>query len=301
MEILNTLVRLKPGMYILRHPKGGLAPLSIGVAPSTPATGRMERLATSGTQGSLLRDGSDCIVVLVTGAPVDIVVTAFLERKGDAVPQLRVDQIGLDPAPADAAGAPGVPVPASSNTGPANKPALQVPARGVSLIGHIERRGDTIALPGKTLGDAASDLRVEGFQVVWPDRPDGVDLAYGIAVEGEGPLPVVRTGKFCGTRGEARRIVEVTFALIGPDAEMFDLQGQACFTGGFVVPVRPGVPLSGPSGVEHLTSLSLEVVPHSAGQRANPWHDAERTRTFKAPRAAPDVLGQDNGGDAAAA
>lgn len=314
MEILNSVISLQPGMYILRHPKGGLAPLSIGIAPTNGIAGRLERLATPGTQGGVLRDGADCIVVHVIDAPVDIVVTAFLAAAGDPVPQLRLDRIGLD-APRAAAVANEVanaaakpvaeaatqaatqaPTPAAPQTPPAAPPAtppaavtpppgLHVPAQGVSLVGHIERTGDVVALPGQALGAPGSDLRVEGFQVMWPDRPDGVDLAYGIAVEDGGALPTVKTGKFCGTRGQARRITEVTFALIGPRAAAFALDGAAHFTGGFTAPIRAGATLAGPSGLEHLTSLQLRVLPAPVSSAfapaANPWEDRTRTKLFK--------------------
>lgn len=305
MEILNSIVTLQPGMYILRHPKNGLAPLSIGIAPTNAkantGAGRIERLATPGTQGSLLRDGADCIVVHVVDAPVDIVVTAFLAAAGDPVPQLRLDRIGLDApgagnAPQAAAQAPlqaappaapqaaprAAPQPAAQAAPATPPPGLRVPARGISLVGHVERTGDIVALPGQALGAPDSDLRVEGFQVMWPDRPDGVDLAYGIAVEDGGNLPTVKTGKFCGTRGQARRITEITFALIGPRAAAFGLDGTAGFTGGFTLPVRSGVTLAGPSGLEHLTSLQLNVVPVPvAAAAANPWEDRTRTTLFK--------------------
>lgn len=284
MEILNSIVTLQPGMYILRHPKNGLAPLSIGIAPTNTKAGCIERLATPGTQGSLLRDGADCIVVHVVEAPVDIVVTAFLAAAGDPVPQLRLDRIGLD-APG-AGNRPQAAPQAMSQATPqttqpaAPSPGLQVPAQGISLIGHIERHGDTVALPGQVLGAPDADLRVEGFQVMWPDRPEGIDLVYGIAVEDGGNLPTVKTGKFCGTRGQARRIVEITFTLIGPRAAAFALDGTAGFTGGFAVPIRSGVTLGGPSGLEHLTSLQLRVVP-AAAAAANPWEDRTRTKLFK--------------------
>ena len=121
---------------------------------------------------------------------------------------------------------------------------------------------------------------------MWPDRPAGVDLAYNISVEGFGATPVVKTGKFCGTRGEARRITEVTFTLIVPAAENFKLDGLASFSGGFQIPVESGIPLGGPSGIEHLTAISLRPVLDAAAQK-NPWNDTAKTKVFKAKAAVP--------------
>lgn len=281
MEMKSSLVTLQPGMYILRHPKGGLPALSIARAPG--GTGRYEILATPRTQGSVLRDGSDCIVMRVFEGPVEILVTAYVAHVGIAAPALRVDQIGLDAEPAAAPASP-VAAPATATRKP-----IEIAAQGISIIGHIERLGDVVVSEGKPLGQPGSDLRLEGFQVMWPDKPAGVDLAYGLTVEGAEPGPMVATGQFCGTRNMARRITEVTFALTGAQANQFQLEGLAHFSGGFRAPIASGVALSGPSGLEHLTSISLRTVavPPGSKNTVNPWSASPQTQVFKAKTTAP--------------
>ena len=321
MKITTTTVVLQPGMYVLRHPKGGLPALTVTRAPGTAAhNGGLETLSTLNTHGSILRDGADCIVMHVTRGPVELAVSAYLPDAMAAVPSLRIDQIALDPAtPAPAqtpAAAPALartpapvavahtPVPAAP-TMPAPAPAPALPAaaapakaaprrieiggKGISVIAHIERTGDVVAAEGSAVGDPKQGLRVEGFQVMWPDRPAGVDLAYRISVEGAGQMPAVTTGKFCGTRGQARRITELSFTLVGPDATNYALEGQAWFSGGFQLPVSSGATLGGPSGLEHLTALSLKAVPANAktGPTGNPWVDSAATKVFRAPTASP--------------
>lgn len=244
MKLNNTIVLLHPGMYILRHPKGGLPPLSVSRAPGGPgSTGKVELLATPRTHGAVLRDGSDCIVVHVMDAPVEFLVTSFLANEAATVPTLKIDRIALDEA-----------APASS--APA---AFAVASTGISLIGHIERTGDALAGTGQLLGDPPSGLRLEGFQIVWPNKPEGVDVVYSVSVEGFGELPQVSTGAFCGSRGTASRITGLTLTLVGPNAAQYQLLGAAHFSGGFQLPLRSGVPLSGPSGLEHLTALGVTV------------------------------------------
>ena len=276
-------------MYILRHPKQGMAPLSIARAPGAPGYGKMDTLGTANTHDALLRDGSDCIVVHISEGPVSLLVTAFLEQKGDPVPALRVDQIGLDRPSASAPSAlaqparTGAPLPSARAIVAAPAAAsMQIGAHGITLIGHVESEGDVIAAPGDLLGDPHSLLRLEGFQVMWPDRPQGVDLAYNIVVEGGGALPMVKSGKFCGTRGEARRIIAVTFALIGPQASQWRLDGTAYFSGGYQVPLQSAVPLSGPSGLEHLTAVNLSAtLDEQVGAQRNPWQESASTKVFK--------------------
>lgn len=285
MNITTSLVVLKPGLYILRHPKGNQPALTVTRAPGTAAhNGKLELLATPGTHGSVLRNGADCIVMHVSEAPVELAVSAYLADAKAAVPALRIDQIALDPA------APAAAAPAMTPTAPANAARtaprqIRISDKGVSVIAHIERTGDVVGADGAVVGDPAQALRVEGFQVMWPDRPAGVDIASSISVEGIGQMPPVATGKFCGTRGQARRITELSFTLQGPEANQYALEGTAWFTGGFQLPVSSGAILGGPSGLEHLTALSLNVVP--ASPAANPWTESANTKVFKAKAASP--------------
>ena len=281
MEFASSILLLNPGVYILRHPKTGTVPLTVSRAPGSQRNnGKLEVIGTPGTERTVLRSGADCIVMHVYEAPVELVVTAYLDKAGTAVPALRVDQVPLDGGPAPAPRTAVAPAPAAQG----EKKAIAIPANGVSVIAHIERKGDVVASNGILLGDPDTNLRVEGFQVMWPDRPQGADLAYNIAVEGIGQLPVVKSGKFCGTRGQARRITEATFSLVGPQANEFKLEGTAYFTGGFQVPVESGHALGGPSGLEHLTALRLNVVKAGAAKAApaaNPWDESSRTKVFK--------------------
>jgi hypothetical protein len=269
MEISTSLILMQPGMYILRHPKTGADALTVSRGPN--GSGKMEVLGTPRTQGAVLRDGADCLAMLITEGPVEILVAGFMAQAGVA-PVIKIDQIALDAVAGSAQ---------SANVVDAAKP-IEIPATGISIIGHVEKKGDVVAVSGQTLGDPHSASRVEGFQIMWPDRPEGVDLAYSIAVEGVGAMPLTKSGNFCGTRGEAKRITEVTFALVGPNAAKFQLEGSAWFSGGFALPVASGMPLGGPSGVEHLTALSLRAAPKSAGKAANPWNESSRTKVFKA-------------------
>ncbi|GAB2853599.1 hypothetical protein GCM10027277_22510 [Pseudoduganella ginsengisoli] len=274
MEITNSVILLQPGIYILRHPNDGQPPMTISRAPGDPAhNGRIEAIWTPGTMGATLRDGSDCIVMHVQDAPAELLVSAFVQVPGlGALPALRIDKINLDePAPPTEAPPPSPPPEAA----PAER-KFSISETGVSLVGHIERVGDAVATEGDLLGDPESNLRLEGFLAVWPDRPQGVDLAYNAVVEGLGLTATTGTGHYCGSKGESRRISEVTFALIGAGAGQFALEGSAHFSGGFSAPVSSGVTVKGPEN-GHLTALRLNVIPVAA---ENPWEQAPRAKVF---------------------
>jgi hypothetical protein len=213
-----------------------------------------------------------------------------MAQASGAAPALRIDKIGLDEpgqpdsaAPAFPAAIPAtVPRPAVAASAPASQP-IRISNEGVSLIGHIERVGDAVASEGQYLGDPASGLRLEGFQAMWPDHPKDVDLAYSVTLEGLGSTQTVTTGQFCGSKGESRRVTEVTFTLVGANAHKFELDGVAHFSGGFSVPITSGLPASGPSGLEHLTALKLSVAVALPGKQPapNPWDQSPRTKVFK--------------------
>jgi hypothetical protein len=248
-EITNSIINLQPGIYILRHSKESVAPLSISRAPSpSPDRGIIEILATPNTKGSVLRDGSDCIVMHIIEAPVNILVTAYLANANETKPTLKIDRISLDSESVTA-----------TNTSVSKSEQIKISDKGLSIIGHIESKGDLLSDGGQCLGDPSSNLRLEGFQVMWPDRPKGIDISYNVTLEGMQPNPVVNSGQFCGTRQQALRIVEVIFQLTGPKAKQFELVGSAYFSGGFKLSIKSGMALSGPSGLEHLIALSLSV------------------------------------------
>lgn len=276
MKMQHSIITLQPGIYIVRHPSGG-APMSVGRAiGGDGCDGRIEAMFTPGTHGTLLRSAADCIVLQVFDAPAALLVTCYLEREGDLAAPLRVDKVGLEAAQT-------VQSPIESAASQRER-VIEVAPQGITLIGHIERTGDVVAAPGTRLGEPSSGLRLEGFQVVWPDKAPGVEIVYTVSVEGQGKTQPVPTGNYCGTRREGRRITEVVFSLEGPNASKYALDGQACFSGGFQVPVQGATSLSGPSGLEHLTALELRIGASSGGVRhkTNPWENPSKTKVLKA-------------------
>lgn len=271
MLIKNSILRLQPGIHILRHPKSG-APLTVSRSlDNAICTGELEILSTEKTRGTILRDGSDCIVLHVKKAPVEMLITAYLASPDEITPTLRVDMVGLDSV---------------DSTPPAADAKLlpfKINDTGISLIGHLENVGDVAVSDGALLGDPSKQFRLEGFQIMWPDKPANIDIICQASVEGVGDLPSVNVGNFCGTRGEARRITELTLSLVGEDAAQYQLIGAAHFSGGFQMPISSGLALSGPSGFEHLACLSLQAVAASKQEAGtNAWLDSPKTKTFKA-------------------
>lgn len=273
MQVLTSVINLPAGLYVLRHPGQGMPPLTVSRTPGSNA--RIETLLTNNVSGMVLKDGADCIVMHALDS-VELLIAAFAAKGVAVVPAVKLDRIALESRET-------VPAKASVDT-----PKLVIKDKGISIVGHVERKGDVVAAEGEVFGNPALNHRVEGFQVMWPDRPTGVDLVYGVTVEGVGALPPKSSGNFIGTRREAKRITEASFALIGASAKRYQLNGTAYFSGGFQVPVSAGAQLSGPTGLEHLTGLTLTVSP--AAERnvkaKNLWAESPKTKVFSAKKPA---------------
>src|SRR5690606_28432298 len=64
-------------------------------------------------------------------------------------------------------------------------PAAPAAPISLSFEGHIERRGD-VTVRDDWLGNPQGNARIEGFNISWPTKPQGVDLAYSCRVAGLG-------------------------------------------------------------------------------------------------------------------
>lgn len=249
MILRNEIVTLQPGLYALRHPGAGMAPLSVSRIPDPEGGGgRVDSLSLPGLGDGMLRGAEDCIVWRVSDRPVGLLATAFLQRDDELVPAVRIQRL-------DGEGAVPVGAAASDET---SRPPIVVAPHGVSIIAYVDGRGDVVAAAGESLGSPDSLRSITGFQLVWPDRPAGVDILYSVSLEGHGSLPTVSTGSFCGVRDGGARITGIAMGLTGEKAGRYRLKGQACFSGGFTVYFEGGV-IGGPSGFEHLAALRLEI------------------------------------------
>lgn len=274
MNITNTILSLKPGLYIIRHTGGDNPPLSLTRTPAS--TGKLQSLSSRGDHELTLSSTAEALVLNVLDGNIELLVTAY---GGRSTPTLRVDQIALDApgnAPTQSAEPP---------SAPQTSPSVAIPEDGLLIAAHVERQGDVLAAPGSLLGQKEGLQRIEGFQLEWLGRPEGVDIAYCAQIEGQGYLPLVKSGNFSGTRHAAQRITGLMFQLTGQNASQHLLSGHAYFSGGFALPITSGTYLSGPSGAEHLIGLAIktEKIPEASVKNAtsNMWEASKNTKVFK--------------------
>jgi hypothetical protein len=99
-----------------------------------------------------------------------------------------------------------------------------------------------------------------------------------------GAMPPAHTGHFAGIRNSAARVVGVTFSLVGPKADQYQIGGKVFFSGGFEMAIESGAPLAGPSGMEHLTAVELSVNEAKGAAKKSAWQASPRTRVYKQPK-----------------
>jgi hypothetical protein len=258
LQISSQVSRLDTGMYIFRYKLDtqSSSGVCISLSPAPLGEGVIDFFPSESVRNNTLASPSDCIVARVKGGPANMLVTIFRPEGDDSNAQLRVDRISTAPSPAPA------------------KPTQ------LEMLGHIETRGDVIA-HDTWLGDPASHLRLEGFSINWQKAPDGVMLAYSCRIGSDGGLQMGAPGQFIGSRGKAKPITLVTFALTGPRSADFELSGKIVFAGEAPLAIASGKVLSGPTGAEHLVALQLEIKPKSVA--TSPWNDHPNLQVFRKP------------------
>ncbi len=305
LKLQSRVLALETGMYIFRYasqlPEGQEVCITLQQAPL--GKGSVDFFPAEGVSRNTLVKLGDCVVIRIKGGTGAVLVTEYhLAEHGIRNIDLRIDRIDTSEAimknasakPAVQAGnaAPAIEAPA-----PVAAPAVvqAAPAAPISLVfeGHIERRGD-VRVNDAWLGNPSSNARLEGFSVAWPNKPQGVDLAYSCTVSNQGKQPAALSGNFAGTRRKAAGIQAVTFGLVGPQQKSFQLTGQAVFAGCAPQAIVNGMEISGPTGRENLVAIMLSVTPRAVAAAPaiatatagaayqSPWEDPAITQVYKA-------------------
>tara|TARA_R110000796_G_scaffold7549_1_gene25784 strand:- start:16280 stop:17221 length:942 start_codon:yes stop_codon:yes gene_type:complete len=164
-------------------------------------------------------------------------------------------------------------------------PITEAAAEQFALLGHVERQGDVRVSAGEWLGDPKSKARLEGFQVIWPQKPDEVTVVAGCKA-GQATQQV-KNDEFLGTRQKATPITQLAVCLNGPGASNYQLNGEAAFSDGSRQQLGDPKAVAGSNG-SYLVAVRLSVAPNqpatTPNQPASPassarsrWLDPENT------------------------
>lgn len=227
VAVRTSMKVLQPGLYVIHYvdvsPTKSQVPLSLAQAPIRMA-GAIEFICPEGVSQQTLAKPGDYLVVNVRQGNAVLAVSKYAAAALIDTAQVhwRVEPI----VPTQKATAP------ASRASAAKSPARTYqPVTGIALTGHIERRGDVTVESGEWLGATQGRARLEGFQIDWSQRPEGIDIqaicwSDGQRSEGE-------TGRFVGTRQKAKSIHDLQLALSGPRASQYRLTGEAVFSDGY--------------------------------------------------------------------
>ncbi len=303
-RVASRVVPLEPGMHIFRYATvvPGDQAVLISLQSSPMGKGQVDFFPGEGVTRNTLVKLGDCVIARVKGAAAGILVTEYRSPNATAHVDLRLDRIdtteaiirqGAPALVADAApkgsatvgaavvgseqAAQTIAKAASSAAAPkapiqAHQPAPASRAIALQLTANIQGQGpvEASSLHDEWLGDPSSTQVLEGFNVTWPDMPQGVQLIYTCRIQSLGQMPATRAGNYVGTRGKGLPIHSVSFLLAGPRAGEFELSGQVAFSGHPPQALQPGLALAGPTGREHLVALRPRIVsktsPHASRQ-----------------------------------
>lgn len=264
----NTL-QLKPGMYTARLQQVQTM-IAIGLAPQA-TSGTVDFFCSDSVNNNTLQSKHDCIVIRISNNNATLLITGgdakdLLSLKVDKISELKgAESTYIEPLPS----LDNEQVDNTTTFTPqiVRQPAPQASAKvapqkaeKISLLGHIEWKGDVKKAVGERLGDPQTNKRLEGFAIEWRDKPEGVDIAYSCTVQGMGRSPVLLSGDFAGTKARNAAIVGVSISLIGKNSTKYVLEGSAFFAGVDPQELRPEIECKGPTGQEQLVSLEIKVV-----------------------------------------
>ncbi len=133
---------------------------------------------------------------------------------------------------------------------------------GLRIVGHVAGIGDVMARSDEWVAGPSAPARIEGLSIVWPDKPDDLDIRYCVklarphAVSGR----MMGLGVYAGTRGRALPIVGIRLEMSGPAASSFRLVSEAAFLGAPIARTSgKQIEMSGPTGREPLVGFRLRL------------------------------------------
>lgn len=274
------LLTLEPGMYIVRYASQDTAeePCLISLQPAPIGKSSVDFFPGETVVRNTLSRLGDTLIVRVKNGTGTLLITEY-QRADLPVRQvdLRVDRIDTSVDIIRSEQQRSAPVVASK--------ALEVAARAerhgspvvLKLIGHVQAQGDVTA--NEWVGNIDQEARLEGFAVVWPNKPQGVDIAYSCKVA-DVLQPAVLSGNFSGSRGKRAPITAVAMALVGPRRAEYVLDAQAVFAGCPPQDLVDGQEVTAQQGQAKLVALHVSITPRiemNAARYQSPREDLTQT------------------------
>lgn len=272
LKISSRVTLLEPGMYIFRYASQPPSdkPVCISLQQAPLGKGSIDFFPGEGVSKNMLTHLGDTIVARVKGGVATVLITEYHMFDAEIDPvDLRIDRIDTSPAIMRNFAVVARPEPSYTL-------AVEAAPATLKLIAHLQGAGDVESTKG-WVGEHDGTKRLEGFSVIWENKPEGVDLVYTSTVAGSGPSPNVAAGTFSGTRGKSSPLISAGFSLVGPNRCLYELSGHIVFSGSSPQLVVPNQMMYGPTGTEPLVALHLSIDPvtkTNAPRYKSPWENS---------------------------
>jgi hypothetical protein len=93
----------------------------------------------------------------------------------------------------------------------------------MSILVHMQGKGDKRYRDGKLAGTRGQSRRLEGFSISQISKNTGIKLEYMAHIQGKGDTRWVREDAFLGSRGRGKRVEGLAIKLTGPKARAYDV------------------------------------------------------------------------------
>lgn len=257
------VVRVPPGLFVLRYLSGGGAVRPVHVAPPPEADASL--MTPPGMAGLELVAPGDGLVV---SARREVELTLRWAARAGGEPQFALEPVSSIARARQAGDQELIPAFLDRDRG---APAAAGESEELLILAHVARRGDVVIRAGEWLGGPDAPAVIEGLELRWPNPPRGLDVAMRLTVNDHGPsrLPEVGLGRFSGTRRRAAPIIGVDFQLEGRRPEDWVIACDVIFEGQPAVSARgTRIALRGRTGREPLTGLRLSILAKNAAASA---------------------------------
>jgi hypothetical protein len=224
---------------------------------------------------AVLWQPGSCLVVRATRPGQLLVDVIPLDDGGSSAATVKVESLGQGESTAAR-----LPVPAALKNTDSDR---------LRIIGHVAGIGDVTAHADEWIAGPAAPARIEGLSMVWPGKPDNLELRYAVRLARPHALSgkMMPLGSYAGTRGHALPIVAIALEISGAAAADFQLFAEAAFLGAPIARTSgKRIEVSGPTGREPLVGFRIRLdetgIPlQPALAQATQARPAGRVRVFR--------------------
>jgi hypothetical protein len=261
----SKVVDVDRGLVLVRYATAGdeIRPPKIEVLVNPKDEKHIEIISNPLHSDAVLREPGGCLVVRAMRPGKLFVEVIPIDDEGSTAATVKVEMLSQGELSEARSALPTTrAVGSGSSSGVKSKVASHVALDRIKIIGHVAGIGDVTARADEWVAGPSAPARIEGLSIVWPGRPDDLDIRYCVklarphAVSGR----MMELGAYAGTRGRALPIVGIRLEMSGAAAAGFRLFSEAAFLGAPIARTSgKQIEMSGPTGREPLVGFRLRL------------------------------------------